>query len=110
VLLTAVGHRTDSQHLCLPVLEDSDGVLWINDSKATNVEASLVGINSIHGRKAVVLLGGQAKVGVFEIFPLLLRHTPEKGFCDLLRLVDVQSTVSITGSSVSFGISAFTIL
>ncbi|GAQ81307.1 hypothetical protein KFL_000770010 [Klebsormidium nitens] len=44
------------------VIEDSEGVLWIDDSKATNVEASMVGIRGVQGRKAVVLLGGRAKV------------------------------------------------
>ena len=36
------------------------GVLWINDSKATNVDASRVGISGLD-RPLVVLLGGKAK-------------------------------------------------
>eukprot|EP00873_Tetraselmis_striata_P021296 jgi/Tetstr1/441560/TSEL_029789.t1 len=36
------------------------GVTWINDSKATNVDAAFVGINSLE-QPAVVLLGGQGK-------------------------------------------------
>ncbi|MCB9796193.1 MAG: UDP-N-acetylmuramoyl-L-alanine--D-glutamate ligase [Alphaproteobacteria bacterium] len=39
-----------------------DGVLWINDSKATNVEAALAGLRSLD-RDAVVLLGGEGKAG-----------------------------------------------
>ncbi|KAK3258567.1 hypothetical protein CYMTET_32393 [Cymbomonas tetramitiformis] len=37
-----------------------DHVVWINDSKATNVEATLVGVDGLE-KRAVVLLGGQAK-------------------------------------------------
>eukprot|EP00873_Tetraselmis_striata_P011370 jgi/Tetstr1/431634/TSEL_021164.t1 len=36
------------------------GVTWINDSKATNVDAAFVGINGLE-QPAVVLLGGQGK-------------------------------------------------
>ena len=36
--------------------------VWINDSKATNVEATAVALQGLGGRKAVVLLGGVAKV------------------------------------------------
>jgi hypothetical protein len=45
-----------------PVCRDRQGVLWVNDSKATNVDATLVGLKGIVGRRAVVLLGGLAKV------------------------------------------------
>ncbi|PKI72193.1 hypothetical protein CRG98_007391 [Punica granatum] len=44
------------------VHEDSRGVTWVDDSKATNVEATLAGLMSMKGRKSVVLLGGLAKV------------------------------------------------
>ncbi|GBG67544.1 hypothetical protein CBR_g675 [Chara braunii] len=43
------------------VFQDDKNVTWINDSKATNVDAAVVGINGIVGRKAVVLLGGLGK-------------------------------------------------
>jgi len=39
------------------------GVLWVNDSKATNVEASAVGVRAMGRRPTVVLLGGRAKRG-----------------------------------------------
>lgn len=39
-----------------------EGVLWINDSKATNVEAAVAGVESLD-RGAVVLLGGAGKDG-----------------------------------------------
>ncbi|MBK9644942.1 MAG: hypothetical protein IPO67_07305 [Deltaproteobacteria bacterium] len=53
--LTALPHRMQ------PVAEQG-GVLWINDSKATNVDAALVGLESVD-RPAVVILGGQGKEG-----------------------------------------------
>ncbi len=46
-------------HRLEPVAE-RDGVLWINDSKATNVAASLVAIESMT-RPTVLLLGGRHK-------------------------------------------------
>jgi UDP-N-acetylmuramoylalanine-D-glutamate ligase len=36
--------------------------MWVNDSKATNVESTLVGLRAMVGRKVVLLLGGVAKV------------------------------------------------
>jgi UDP-N-acetylmuramoylalanine-D-glutamate ligase len=54
-----------SAHICgWPVCRDDQGVLWVNDSKATNVDATLVGLRGIVGKKAVVMLGGLAKVAV----------------------------------------------
>lgn len=44
----------------MEVVGSAGGVLWINDSKATNVEAAAVGIAGLD-RPAVVLLGGEAK-------------------------------------------------
>lgn len=50
------------------------GHLWINDSKATNVEAAAVGIAGLDGQ-AVVLLGGEAKgPGFAALAPALMRH------------------------------------
>ncbi|TVQ91697.1 MAG: UDP-N-acetylmuramoyl-L-alanine--D-glutamate ligase [Deltaproteobacteria bacterium] len=49
-------------------------VLWINDSKATNVEAAAVGIAGLD-RPAVVLLGGEAKgEGFAALAPSLRDH------------------------------------
>ncbi len=44
----------------MEIVPTTDGVLWINDSKATNVEASRVAVDGLD-RPAVVLLGGEAK-------------------------------------------------
>ncbi|CAM6100244.1 unnamed protein product [Calypogeia fissa] len=54
--LSAPPHRMEIVH------QDEKEVLWINNSKATNVDATVVGLRGITGRKAVVLIGGLAKV------------------------------------------------
>ncbi len=65
--LRALPHRTE------PVAE-IDGVVWINDSKATNCESTLVAIEGIP-RSCVVLLGGEAKGPGFAVLaPALARH------------------------------------
>jgi UDP-N-acetylmuramoylalanine--D-glutamate ligase len=46
-------------HRMEPVAERSD-VLWINDSKATNIASTRVGLRSI-GRPTIILLGGRHK-------------------------------------------------
>ncbi len=50
-------------HRMEPVLE-LDGVLWVNDSKATNVEAARSAVESLK-RPGVVLLGGKDKGETF---------------------------------------------
>ncbi|MCO4747449.1 MAG: UDP-N-acetylmuramoyl-L-alanine--D-glutamate ligase [Proteobacteria bacterium] len=58
----------------MEVVAEKGGVLFINDSKATNVEATRVGLAGLD-RKAVVLLGGQAKGDAFsDLVPLLEQH------------------------------------
>lgn len=60
-------------HRMEPVL-DRDGVLWVNDSKATNVSAAASALASLD-RPAVVLLGGKDKGEDFRpLGPLLAAH------------------------------------
>lgn len=47
--------------------KDICGVTWIDDSKATNVEAAYVGLMGLRRQKCVVLLGGLAKVRFMHI-------------------------------------------
>ena len=44
----------------METVREVDGVLWINDSKATNVESTAVAIAAIE-RPFVLLLGGRHK-------------------------------------------------
>ncbi|MED5370453.1 MAG: UDP-N-acetylmuramoyl-L-alanine--D-glutamate ligase [Myxococcota bacterium] len=46
----------------LEPVPSNDGRRWINDSKATNIEAAIVGISAMEG-PGVVLLGGRGKAG-----------------------------------------------
>ncbi len=48
----AVPHR-------LQTVRDEDGVLWINDSKATNVESAIAALRSFPGRTIVWIGGGK---------------------------------------------------
>ena len=44
------------------VCKDIHGVTWVDDSKATNIEATYAGLMGLKGQKSVILLGGLAKV------------------------------------------------
>lgn len=52
----------------LAVCKDIHGVTWVDDSKATNVEATYVGLMGLKKQKSVVLLGGLAKVTIFPSY------------------------------------------
>ena len=54
--LTGLPHRCE-------IIAVRDGVTWIDDSKATNVDAALVAIRGIDVARTVVLLGGRGKAG-----------------------------------------------
>lgn len=66
--LTALAHR-------LQVVHQVDQIRWVDDSKATNVDAALVGIRGVGGSQ-IVLLGGQGKDGADyrELAPALAAH------------------------------------
>ncbi len=55
---------TPMQHRLEPVAE-TDGVLWVNDSKATNIASASVAIRSLD-RPTVLLLGGRHKGEEYE--------------------------------------------
>ncbi|KAL2610887.1 hypothetical protein R1flu_022579 [Riccia fluitans] len=76
-------HRMEVVH------QDEQQILWINDSKATNVDAALVGMKGITGRKAVVLLGGLAKVG----------SEGKLGFERLAEVLNTHRAVILFGAS-----------
>jgi len=46
----------------MEIVCQSQGIRWINDSKATNIDAALVGIEGA-GTSSIVLLGGEGKAG-----------------------------------------------
>jgi len=57
------------EHRCQKIASD-DGVLWLNDSKATNVGATLAALEGLksHQGKLIVIAGGDAKGG--DLTPL----------------------------------------
>jgi UDP-N-acetylmuramoylalanine--D-glutamate ligase len=70
--LRALPHR-------MQIVAERDGVVWIDDSKATNIDAARVGIDGLEG-PAVVLLGGRGKpasdgsLGFGALRSVLARH------------------------------------
>lgn len=60
-----------SLHHRLEPVREVNGVLWVNDSKATTVSAARSGVESV-GRPVVLLVGGKDKGGDFrELLPAL---------------------------------------
>jgi UDP-N-acetylmuramoylalanine--D-glutamate ligase len=62
---TAFGSFTGLPHRMVLVRE-SDGVRWINDSKGTNVDATLKSLESFAPSSVWLILGGKDKAGEFE--------------------------------------------
>lgn len=49
----------------MQIVAERGGVTWIDDSKATNVAATLTGLRGLPGKRGVLLLGGEAKGDAF---------------------------------------------
>ncbi|MQL93587.1 hypothetical protein Taro_026245 [Colocasia esculenta] len=62
-----VGRLTLLHHRVQVVCRDTNGVTWVDDSKATNVEATYTALMGLKEHKLIVLLGGLAKVVSPEI-------------------------------------------
>ncbi|XP_059646343.1 uncharacterized protein LOC132292367 isoform X2 [Cornus florida] len=60
---STIGKLRVPPHRMQIVRKDTLGVTWVDDSKATNVEAAYTGLLSLREQKSVVLLGGLAKFG-----------------------------------------------
>jgi UDP-N-acetylmuramoylalanine--D-glutamate ligase len=83
LLVVAAGVRRDQLDLAairplphrLEQVHEAAGVRWVNDSKATNVDAALVGVRGI-GAGQITLLGGQGKEGAdySQLRPLLEKY------------------------------------
>jgi UDP-N-acetylmuramoylalanine--D-glutamate ligase len=111
-------------HRCQWVAE-IDGVVWINDSKGTNVGATLAaldGLASISSGKIMLLLGGQGKGGDFSLLNAdlarfgsvafyygedadLIEHalvTPKHRVADLAAAVALAQQHAVAGDRVLF--------
>jgi len=62
---TAFGAFTGLPHRMVLVRE-IDGVRWINDSKGTNVDATLKSLEGFDSSSVILILGGKDKAGEFE--------------------------------------------
>uniref|UniRef100_A0A2N9GKD6 Mur ligase C-terminal domain-containing protein n=1 Tax=Fagus sylvatica TaxID=28930 RepID=A0A2N9GKD6_FAGSY len=92
----------------LIVHKDVNGVIWVDDSKATNVEATYTGLLGLKQQKSVILLGGLAKVlygeetnGFERLIDPLKYHRCVITVCDLFLLGTlIQKTLSDNGLSI----------
>ena len=48
------------------LVRELDGVRWVNDSKGTNVDATLASLNGFEAGRVILILGGKDKAGEFE--------------------------------------------
>ena len=48
------------------LVRETDGVKWINDSKGTNVDATLKSLEGFAEKSVILILGGKDKAGEFE--------------------------------------------
>ncbi len=60
-------------HRCVKVLTDSKGVIWYNDSKATNIPATLAAIKGFTAPKWLIL-GGVGKEQDFSLLSILTQY------------------------------------
>ncbi|KAL6273043.1 hypothetical protein ACE6H2_023735 [Prunus campanulata] len=72
------------------VCKDIHGVTWVDDSKATNVEATYAGLMGLKRQKSLILLGGLAKV---------LDGQQSNGFEQLIEPLKYHRCVITFGSS-----------
>ncbi|KAK9290603.1 hypothetical protein L1049_008774 [Liquidambar formosana] len=85
VKLRSLPHRMQIVH------EDMHGITWLDDSKATNVEATYTGLMGLKEQKSVILLGGLAKV--------VLSTQESCGFEQLVEPLKYHRCVITFGSS-----------
>jgi hypothetical protein len=70
----------------------------VNDSKATNVDATYTGVKGVRGRKAVVLLGGLAKAGPGD---------GSLGFTRLVEVLQPHRAVVLVNEALPFSLELF---
>ncbi len=55
------------------IVREADGIRWINDSKGTNVDATLKSLEGFPSSSVILILGGKDKAGEFERMRDLVR-------------------------------------
>lgn len=58
----------------MALVREREGVRWINDSKGTNVDATLGSLESFDSGSVILILGGRDKAGEFERMRELVRR------------------------------------
>jgi len=94
-----------------------DGVAYVNDSKATNVDAAAKSLQGVEG-KAVMILGGRDKDGDFTLLrPLCVGlrvavllgeasatiRSALEGYCEMVQAKDMDSAVSMAQDAAQPG-------
>jgi UDP-N-acetylmuramoylalanine--D-glutamate ligase len=75
----------------LEVLGRRDGVLWVNDSKATNVASTVVALDAFGGSAIHLILGGQAKGQDFSAL-----REPVERCCEAVYLIGEDAPLLAT--------------
>ena len=90
-VLSALPHRLEPVH-------NRHGITWINDSKATNIDAAYVGISGVV-QPAIVLLGGAGKPGSdYARLRPLLDSTSHRVICFGAAGNEIADALAITGT------------
>ena len=80
------------------LVRELDGVLWINDSKGTNVDATLKSLQGLDDGSVLLILGGKDKHGEFE----RLQEVVRKKVCLLITIGSASARiVEALGKTVS---------
>ncbi|HET7712013.1 MAG TPA: cyanophycin synthetase, partial [Thermoanaerobaculia bacterium] len=59
----------------MALVREREGVRWINDSKGTNVDATLKSLEGFDASTVILILGGKDKAGEFERMKTAVRRT-----------------------------------
>jgi len=110
-MLQTLGHFSGLEHRCSRVMTN-DGICWLNDSKATNVGATLAALAGLSGAgQLIVIAGGDAKGGDLtplatpfseKVAQLIVIGQDKQLFCDIYPAAQCQDSleqaVTLAGS------------
>ncbi len=89
-----VAHRLE------PIAE-LDGVQYVNDSKATNVDSTLVALRSFPGRRVHLILGGTASLAPADV-PMIFAETLERAVAGARSAARPGEVVLLSPACASF--------
>jgi len=101
-MLQTLGHFSGLEHRCSRVMTN-DGICWLNDSKATNVGATLAALAGLSGAgQLIVIAGGDAKGGDLtplaapfadKVAHLIVIGQDKQLFCDIYPAAQCQDSL-----------------